>query len=183
MYSGRGGAIVKDDLSHEETREVLDYIIDKVEDFHKRGLKKEVLMVDNHADGVYLYLKYKDKDPERAQYILNLLRINGGNRSGIAFSNVDNEGNVHCDQFTQHHTFGNVKERPFKEIWCDTSNPLMAGLKDRKHLLKGRCQKCTWLDICNGNFRARGEAVSGDFWGFDPACYLTDEECAMKIED
>ena len=183
VYSGRGGAIVKDDLSHEETREVLDYIIDKVEDFHKRGLKKEVLMVDNHADGVYLYLKYKDKDPERAQYILNLLRINGGNRSGIAFSNVDNEGNVHCDQFTQHHTFGNVKERPFKQIWCDTSNPLMAGLKDRKHLLKGRCQKCTWLDICNGNFRARGEAVSGDFWGFDPACYLTDEECAMKIED
>lgn len=182
VYSGRGGAIVHDDLTHEETREVLDLIIDRVEDFHKRGLKKEVLMVDNHADGPYLYLKYKDKDPERAKYILNLLKINGGNRSGIAFSNVDNQGNVHCDQFTQHHTFGNVKERPFKEIWCDTSNELMAGLKDRKALLKGRCQNCTWLEMCNGNFRARGEAVSGDFWGFDPACYLTDEECALKID-
>lgn len=180
VYSGRGNAIVHDDLSHEETRQVLDLIIDRVEDFHKRGLKKEILMVDNHADSVYLYLKYKDKDPERAKYIYNLIKTNGGNRSGIAFSNVDNEGYVHPDQFMQHHSFGNVKERPFKEIWMDESNPLMAGLKNRKALLQGRCQHCTWLDVCNGNFRARGEAVTGDVWGFDPACYLTDAECAME---
>lgn len=179
VYSGRGNAIVQDDLSHEETRRVLDLIIDRVLDFHRRGLKKEILMVDNHADAVYLYLKYKDADPERAAYIYRLIKTNGGNRSGIAFANVDNVGNVHPDQFTQHHTLGNVRERSFRDIWTDTSNPLMKGLKDRKGLLQGRCQSCTWLDVCNGNFRARGEAVTGDFWGFDPACYLTDEECAL----
>ena len=179
VYSGRGNAIVQDDLSHEETRRVLDLIIERVLDFHRRGLKKEILMVDNHADAVYLYLKYKDTDPERAAYIYRLIKTNGGNRSGIAFANVDNVGNVHPDQFTQHHTLGNVRERSFRDIWTDTSNPLMAGLKDRKGLLQGRCQSCTWLDVCNGNFRARGEAVTGDFWGFDPACYLTDEECAL----
>lgn len=179
VYSGRGNAIVKDDLTHEETREVLDLIIERTLDFHRRGLKKEILMVDNHADAVYLYLKYKDTDPERAAYIYRLIKTNGGNRSGIAFANVDNEGNVHPDQFTQHHTLGNIRERSFREIWTDTSNPLMAGLKDRKKLLQGRCQTCTWLDVCNGNFRARGEAVTGDFWGFDPACFLTDEECAL----
>lgn len=179
VYSGRGGAIVHDDLTHAETREVMDLIIDSTIDFHQRGLKKEILMVDNHADAVYLYLKYKNKDPERAQYIYQLLQTNGGNRSGIAFANIDNEGNVHPDQFTQHHHLGNVKERPFGEIWTDLSNPILAGLKDRKGLLQGRCRTCTWLDVCNGNFRARGEAVTGDFWGYDPACYLTDEECQM----
>lgn len=179
VYSGRGEAIIEDDLSPEETRKVVDLIADRTIDFDRRGLKKEVLLVDNHADGAYLYLKYKDTDPERAAIIYNLLSINGGNRSGIAFANVDNEGNVHPDQFTQHHHLGNVRERKFKDIWTDTSNPILAGLKDRKHLLDETCQKCSWLSICNGNFRARGEAVTGDFWGFDPACFLTDAERAM----
>jgi hypothetical protein len=42
--------------------------------------------------------------------------------------------------------------------------------------VKGRCQKCQWLDLCNGNFRVRAEAATGDLWAEDPACYLTDEE-------
>ncbi|MDO4632434.1 MAG: putative heme d1 biosynthesis radical SAM protein NirJ1 [Eubacteriales bacterium] len=176
VYSGRGEAIKHDDLTHEETRQVLDLIAERVIDFDRRGIKKEVLMVDNHADGPYLYLKYRKKDPERARHIYRLLQINGGNRSGIAFSNVDNQGNVHPDQFTQHHDLGNVRERKFSEIWCDASIPLLGGLKDRKELLDEKCRKCSWLNICNGNFRARGEAVTGDFWGFDPACYLTEEE-------
>ena len=179
VYSGRGSAIINDDLTGEETRQVVDLIADRVIDFDRRGLKKEVLLVDNHADGPYLYLKYREKDPERAAAIYRLLRINGGNRSGIAFANVDNQGNVHPDQFTQHHTLGNVRERKFGDIWSDTSIPLLAGLKDRQGLLDEKCRKCSWLQICNGNFRARGEAVTGDFWGFDPACYLTDEERAL----
>ena len=88
VYSGRGEAIMHDDLSAEETRAVVDLIIDRVLDFDKRGVKKEVLLVDNHADGPYMYLKFREKDPERAKYIYRLLRINGGNRSGIAFSNI-----------------------------------------------------------------------------------------------
>lgn len=183
VYSGRGAAIRAEDLSAEETRAVVDVIVDRVLDFDRRGLKKEVLLVDNHADGPYLYLKYRDKDPARAAAIYRLLSMSGGNRSGMAFANVDNEGNVHPDQFTQHHILGNVRERAFGEIWSDTSLPLLAGLKDRKPLLDARCRACSWLSICNGNFRARGEAVTGDFWGFDPACYLTDEECAMPAPE
>ena len=44
---------------------------------------------------------------------------------------------------------------------------------------RGRCGKCKWLDICNGNFRVRAEAISGDVWGEEPACYLTDEEIGL----
>ncbi len=55
----------------------------------------------------------------------------------------------------------------------------MAELKDRKSILKGRCARCGYIDICNGNMRSRAEAVYGDVWAQDPACYLTDEEIGI----
>ena len=30
-----------------------------------------------------------------------------------------------------------------------------------------------------GNLRARGEAATGNVWGVDPACYLTDQEIGL----
>jgi radical SAM protein with 4Fe4S-binding SPASM domain len=83
---------------------------------------------------------------------------------------------VHADQFWRHYSFGNVKQRPFSEIWTDTSNELMAKLKNKKVYVKGRCAKCAYLEICGGNFRVRAEAVFGDIWAEEPACYLTEEE-------
>ena len=176
VYSGRGSAMVERDLNHEESRRAMDLIIERTLDFKARRINKEILTVDNHADAVYLYLKMKEKDPALGERVLKLIQSNGGNRSGMAFGNIDSVGNVHPDQFTQYITLGNVRERPFGEIWTDLSNPIMAGLKDRKPLLKGRCPKCAYLNLCNGNFRTRAEAVTGDFWAEDPACYLTDEE-------
>lgn len=178
VYSGRGSAMIAEDITHEQTREAMDIIMRRTVAFHEAGRTKEILTVDNHADGIYLYLKLKRTDPERAASVLELLETNGGNRSGIAIGEVDPLGNVHADQFTQHITFGNVRERSFGDIWTDLSHPILAGLKNRKPLLKGRCATCRWLAACNGNFRARAEAVSGDFWESDPACYLTDEEIA-----
>ncbi len=178
VYSGRGSTMQKEDLSHQQTRDVLDLIIERTLDFHRRGLKKEVLMVDNHSDGPYLCMKYQVSDPARSASIYRLLLRNGGNRSGMAFANIDSEGNVHPDQFTQQHTLGNIRERSFGEIWTDRSNSLLSGLKDRRSLLPETCRSCSWLSVCNGNFRSRAEAVSGDFWGFDPACYLTAAERA-----
>ena len=178
VYSGRGSSMVDSDLNHEESREVMDLIIDRTLDFRKRGVNKEILTVDNHADAVYLYRRMLKEDPERAKIILELIQRNGGNRSGMAFGNVDSVGNVHPDQFTQYITVGNVRERKFGDIWIDESNPIMKGLKNRKSLLKGRCPECAFLNLCNGNFRTRAEAVTGDFWAEDPACYLTDDEIA-----
>lgn len=178
VYSGRGAKMAAEDVSPAESRRAMDIIIARARDFAWRGLKKEILTVDNHCDGVYLYLKaLAEGDKALAEQIKNFLTANGGNRSGIAFGEVDPEGFVHPDQFTRHVTFGSVKERPFGEIWEDTAaNEILAGLKDRKPLLTGRCRDCKFLSACNGNFRARAEAVHGSFWASDPACYLTDEE-------
>lgn len=180
VYSGRGDKMMAEDLSAAETRAVLDQIMERAWDLHRRGIKKEILTVDNHADAVYIYLKLKQTDPARAEQVLALLRQNGGNRTGMAIGAVDWNGNVHPDQFTQNITFGNVRDRSFGDIWTDSSQPILAGLKDRKPLLKGRCAVCKWLELCNGNFRARAAAVSGDFWQADPACYLTDAEIGCR---
>lgn len=178
VYTGRGS--VADDISHEETRLALDAIFEKARDFNRRGLKKELLTVDNHADAVYLYMRALELNEERAEEILRKLRMNGGNRTGIAICNIDHLGNVHPDQFTPDITFGNVKEESFRDIWFG-SHSVLAGLRDRKPLLTGRCGGCQYLDICNGNFRSRSLAVHGDLWGDDPACFLSDVEIGRGL--
>ena len=179
VYAGRGSELVKEDLSHEETRAALDLIIDETKRLHAAGKPKEVLTVDNHADGPYIYLRLLKEDPERAKEVLELLKWNEGNNSGRGIGCVSWDGEVYADQFWRHYSFGNVKDRPFSEIWTDTSEPLLGKLKEKKKHVKGRCATCNWLDVCGGNFRVRAEAVSGDVWAPDPACYLTDEEIAL----
>ncbi len=176
VYSGRGKE--SDDLSHEETRDALDIILQRTKEMNDRGLEKDILTVDNHVYGVYLYMKLLEEDPQRAEAVLKLLKWNGGGlySSGVGFGDIDFQGNVHPDQFWMHYSFGNVRQRPFSEIWMDTSDQLMAGLKDRRSHIHGRCASCRWFDACGGALRVRADLVHGDPWAPDPACYLTDEE-------
>jgi radical SAM protein with 4Fe4S-binding SPASM domain len=176
VYAGRGTELVNEDLDHAQTREVVDLILDRTKRLHDRGMPVEVLTVDNHADGPYTYLRLKNEDPARAEEVLKLLQMNEGNNSGRGIGCVSWDGQVHADQFWRHHSFGNVRERPFSKIWTDSSDEFLMKLKEKKKHVKGRCARCRWLDICGGNFRVRAEAVYGDVWAHDPACYLTDEE-------
>ncbi|MEK7289372.1 MAG: 12,18-didecarboxysiroheme deacetylase, partial [Planctomycetota bacterium] len=173
VYSGRGSNLIEEDLSHEETRQVVDLIINKTKEAHDKGRMLEVLTVDNHADGPYVYLRMLKENPKRAAEIYELLQMNEGNSSGKGLACISWDGEVHADQFWRQYSFGNIKKRKFSEIWEDTSNELMARLKNKNPYIKGRCAKCKWLNICGGNFRARAEAVYGDIWEHDPACYLT----------
>lgn len=178
-YSGRGNSLKEASIDNTQTKSVVDTICERTLDLHQRGLQKEILTVANHADGVYLYLKLKEEDPQRAEEVRELLKRNGGNNSGIRIGAVDDQGNVHPDQFWWHYSLGNVRQRYFSDIWTDTSDPLMKGLKDRRGLLKGRCNQCQYLNLCNGNLRVRAEAVFGDIWAEDPACYLSNEEIGL----
>ena len=176
VYAGRGSSLINEDLDHIQTRQIVDLIIDRSKELFDAGYEKEVLTVDNHADGPYLYLRMLKEGSSRAPEVLELLRMNEGNSSGRGIGCVSWDGQVHADQFWRHYSFGNVRERPFSEIWEDTTHPLMARLKDKKKYVTGRCAACRWLDICGGNFRVRAEAATGELWAPDPACYLTDEE-------
>ncbi len=179
VYAGRGSKLMEEDLDHTETRAAVDLIMNRTKQAHDAGIPLEVLTVDNHCDGPYLYLRLLKEDPTRAADVLSLLEMNGGNSSGIGIGCISWDGAVHADQFWRHHTFGNVRERPFSDIWMDRTDPLMDRLKERKPHLTGRCAQCRFLGICNGNFRVRAEAALNDLWAPDPACYLTDEEIGI----
>jgi 12,18-didecarboxysiroheme deacetylase len=181
VYAGRGSTLVEDDLTHEESRAAVELIIDHTKRLHDKGKSKEVLTVDNHADGPYVYLRLLKENPQRAEEVMELLKMNEGNNSGRGIGCISWDGEVHADQFWRHYSFGNIKDRPFSEIWSDTSEALLGRLKNKKQYVKGRCATCRWLDICAGNFRVRAEAVTGDVWAPDPACYLTDEEIGQTI--
>ncbi|MBE9552402.1 MAG: SPASM domain-containing protein, partial [Proteobacteria bacterium] len=94
--------------------------------------------------------------------------------------NIDNLGTVHPDTMWWHYDLGNVKERPFSEIWSDVSDPIMAGLKASPRRIKGRCGECSHFAICGGNTRVRAQRLTGDPWEEDPACYLSDAEIGVS---
>ncbi|MDA8407981.1 MAG: 12,18-didecarboxysiroheme deacetylase [Deltaproteobacteria bacterium] len=176
VYAGRGADLMKEDLDHEQTRKVVDLIIDRTMALHGKGMNVEVLTVDNHADGPYIYLRLLKENPDRAGQVLELLQMNEGNSSGRGIGCVSWDGTVHADQFWRHHSFGNIRHSPFSKIWTNPNDELMQRLKQKKNFVRGRCASCKWLDICGGNFRVRAEAALGDLWAPDPACYLTDKE-------
>jgi 12,18-didecarboxysiroheme deacetylase len=180
VYSGRGSKLVEEALTHEQTRALVDLICARTRRLFDAGRPVEVLTVDNHADGPYIYLKLLQEDPARAAEVLELLKMNEGNNSGRGIGCVSWDGEVHPDQFWRHLSLGNVRQRPFSEIWTDLANPILARLKEKKRHVTGRCGKCRWLDVCAGNFRVRAEALTGDLWAPDPACYLTDDEIGLS---
>ncbi len=165
-------------LTSAEARRAVDTIFDASLEMMERRKDVEILTVDNHCDGPYLYLRMLREGHRRAGQVLDMLAWNGGARfsSGVGIGNIDFHGNVHADQFSMFRSFGNVRQRPFSQIWQDTSDPIMAGLKDRLPLLKGRCGSCRFKEICGGSSRARAEIATGDPWAADPGCYLSDEE-------
>jgi radical SAM protein with 4Fe4S-binding SPASM domain len=176
--TGRGRSVAE--LTHVQTRAALDTIFRRTREFARKGHPREILTVDNHADGAYLYMALLRDDPERAADALGALLWNGGgaNSSGVGIADVDTQGDVHPDQFLQSVTLGNVKKRKFSEIWTDGSNVTLAALRNRTGRLHGRCASCRFMPMCGGNFRARALNLTGDLWASDPGCYLTDAEIA-----
>jgi len=175
VYSGRGVNLSL--LEPPEIRTALDKIMDRVEAWHAAGLDREVLTVDQPADGPYL-LQRLAHDPERHAKALELIRWNGGGNhsSGVGIGNIDTQGNVHPDQFWQSYNLGNVKTQPFSEIWSRKDDPILNGLRTRPRPVTGRCATCKYLDLCGGGFRVRAWQRFGDPWREDPGCYLSDAE-------
>jgi len=177
-YGGRGNKNRKDDAHFAMTRDAMDLLFETSYQWLKEGKDREFVTGNNDADAVYFLHWVARNFPDKVGHIKAKLEQWGGNASGVNVANIDNLGNVHPDTFWWHYELGNVKERPFSEIWPDTSDPLMAGLKQHPRPLEGRCARCHYQEICNGNTRVRAAQTTGNFWAEDPGCYLTDSEIA-----
>jgi heme d1 biosynthesis radical SAM protein NirJ len=179
VYAGRGNRYREDDAYHRTTRAAMDLVFERCWDHVSRGIRKEFVTGNNDADGVYFLFWVRARFPEMAEHIRTKLALWGGNASGVNVANIDNLGNVHPDTFWWHYGLGNVRDRPFSEIWQDTSDPIMAGLKAKPRQIGGRCGACRYFDICGGNTRVRAMQLTGDAFAEDPACYLSDGEIGV----
>jgi radical SAM protein with 4Fe4S-binding SPASM domain len=184
VYTGRGNS-PQDDLTHDQKRRALDLILERAEDFQRRGVAIKIATDENHVDGIYLYLRLARAHPRRAAAAYRWLQgcaasLQG---AGVGLAGIDSVGDVHPDPYWTNYVLGNVRETPFLEIWGKSSDPLLRGLRDRLPLLKGRCANCRWQQACGGNLRVRAEEFFGDPWMSDPACYLTDEEISKEVTE
>jgi radical SAM protein with 4Fe4S-binding SPASM domain len=173
--SGRGGKLELPTAT--ETRGALDRIMEQVELWHEIGEDREVLTVTQPADGAYLLWKLEQTRSGRVEEVRQLLEWNGGatNGSGTGIANIDTQGNVHPDQFSQHVVLGNVKERAFSEIWDEHQKSRPRTMPRLRETLQGRCRQCRYLEVCGGGFRSRASLLTRNAWGSDPCCYLSDE--------
>jgi heme d1 biosynthesis radical SAM protein NirJ len=182
-YAGRGNIHRAKDAQFVATRAALDRLFDRAWDSARRGMPEEFVTGNNDADGPYLLQWLRERHPAlHARWGAGLrdqLVAWGGNASGVNVANIDNLGVVHPDTMWWHHSLGSVRERPFSAIWRDTSDPLMAGLKQSPRPVTGRCAACAHLDICGGNTRVRAEQITGSAWAEDPGCYLDDDEIGL----
>ena len=179
VYAGRGNRYREDDAFHRTTRRAMDLLFERCRDDVRRGVERDYVTGNNDADGVYFLFWVREKFPYLEAHMRAKLAAWGGNASGVNVANIDNLGNVHPDTFWWHYSLGNLRERPFSEIWTDLSDPIMAGLKARPRRLTGRCGACRYFDICGGNTRVRAMQLAGDPWAEDPACYLSDAEIGV----
>jgi len=182
-YGGRGNRHRASDVIHSTTRQVMDLLFEACWADVQAGRKREFVTGNNDADAVYLLQWVARHMPERHAGMHERLVRWGGNASGVNIANIDNLGNVHPDTFWWNYNLGNVRERPFSDIWVDTSDPLMAGLKASPRPLRGRCGVCGYRAVCGGNTRVRAFQMTGDPWWEDPACYLDDRELNIDPAD
>lgn len=89
------------------------------------------------------------------------ISINDGN--GFAF--ISHIGDV-CPSGFLPLSAGNVREKPFAEIYRDSR--LFRELRDPA-LLNGKCGACDFRSVCGGS-RARPYGVTGDYLAADPSC-------------
>ena len=184
IYAGRGNH-PHHDLTHEQKRRALDLLLERAEDFRRRGVEVKIATDENYADGIYQYLRLARRNPWRAAAAYRLLPAGGAavHGAGVGVASIDSVGDVHPDAYWANHVLGNVREIPFSEIWRKSPDPLLQGLRNRLPLLKGRCANCRWKQACGGNMRVRADQCFGDPWMPDPACYLTNEEIGKEVTE
>jgi len=182
IRSGRARELDGQTLTPEQTRQTVDTIIEKTDDFARKGLIDEVLTVGNHADGPYLLVKMagetKNSKLKTQNYELagQLLLANGGNKIGEKIACIGWNGSVHADQFWWNYSVGSVKDKTFKQVWENPAEPVLNKLRNKSEFADAGCLKCKWFDLCKGNFRFLDAETGPEYWLNEPACYLTDEE-------
>ena len=175
VYSGRGLENLEMDLTKEQRREAVEYILDKAFEYYENGRDIEIVTGNMEQDAILFLKKFGEKYPQHKDEMRKRLREWGGNSAGRKLLNIDSEGNVKPDPFFPQY-IGNIFNQDFSDIWTNEPSELLQRLRQHPREISGKCAGCNVIDICNGGSRSRAYAIYGDMWAEDPSCYLTQEE-------
>ncbi len=173
VYSGRGLDNLAIDITPEQRREFVEFIINRAFRYYREKRGIDVVTGNMEMDAIYFLNKFSQLYPEKADEMRKRLIEWGGNSAGRRLVNIDWMGNVKPDPFFPF-TVGNITQKPFSEIW--SGGEILDKLRVHPRELSGKCSDCKVIDICNGGSRSRAYAISGDLWAEDPSCYLSEDE-------
>jgi radical SAM protein with 4Fe4S-binding SPASM domain len=109
----------------------------------------------------------------RFQDGLNRPSVSINDGKGFAF--ISHTGEV-CPSGFLPISAGNIRERAFAEIYCES--PLFRELRDTSRL-KGKCGACDFREVCGGS-RARAYGVTGDYLASDPSCVYGPPDVGLR---
>jgi len=158
--TGRGSEILAEELPPEEYERVLVWA-------YERQKTSSLHFKPTDAPHYYRIIrqlaKAEGKKVTREEYGLDAMTR--GCLGGITFCFISHIGDIQpCGYFDMQ--LGNVKEKPFHEIW--TESKVFNDLRDYS-LLKGKCGACEFKAVCGG-CRARALEATGDYLEAEPYC-------------
>jgi radical SAM protein with 4Fe4S-binding SPASM domain len=170
VYSGRGLDNLKMDLTKEQRRKAVEFILTKAFEYYKTGRDIEIVTGNMEQDAILFLDEFSKHYPELKTKMRKKLLAWGGNSAGRKLLNINSEGDVRPDPFFPL-TIGNILKEDFGAIW--QKGELLNKLRVHPREISGICSTCKQIEICNGGSRARAYAITGDLWSEDPSCYLT----------
>ncbi len=175
VYSGRGLENLEMDLTKEQRRTAVEYILDKAFEYYEQGRDIEIVTGNMEQDAILFLERFSQKYPNLKETMHQKLIEWGGNSAGRKLLNIDSEGNVKPDPFFPK-IIGNIIHQDFSDIWTNEPSELLQTLRIHPRKISGKCSECDYIDICNGGSRSRAYAIYGDMWAEDPSCYLSEDE-------
>ncbi len=160
VQTGRGQEM--NDLSPQQTHDMLSYLVDVQDDFRP-------MLVRSKCAPQFKQISY-----EKGRGGLE----SGGCMAGTQYLRITPNGDVTpCPYMTE--VAGNIREQSFTEIWKNS-----AVLNDLRNpnKLKGRCGACEFNELCGG-CRCRAFAAYGDYLQEDPACLYQPTGEPLKLEN
>lgn len=158
--TGRGKELEEQELPPQEYEDTLNWVYD---------MQREKGIFFKPTDAPHYYRIIRERAKEEGTKVTRetygLDALTRGCLGGITFGFISHVGDVQPCGYLEVKA-GNVREKPFKEIWYESK--LFNDLRDYSKL-KGKCGICKFKAVCGG-CRARAYERYGDYMAEEPYC-------------
>ncbi|MDI6689321.1 MAG: heme b synthase [Actinomycetota bacterium] len=169
--TGRGRELAEEEIPPKDYERVLNWL-------YERQKKVPLHLKATCAPHYYRIIRQRARrEKEKVSFeTQGLEAMTRGCLGGISFCFISHLGKVQPCGYLELDC-GNVRERPFKEIWFESQ--IFRNLRDFRKL-EGKCGICEYKRICGG-CRARAYALTGDYLQEEPYCIYQPSAASQKI--